>query len=300
MSASDDLEKLLEIEAPHSREEPRPKILSSADFTLDTPPDIAMRSLAKILRETIVKNPKLRAASSLTLEDLNDSIMDVLMDMPTAKLVNYAEDFGVNDSELGITLPDDIIVKTDTGGGGNTTSSSLSHTKRKKIKKKPKKPKLALAQPPTEHAPKVPVKVVDLEETPQEVGVPTTPTSEPTSAPDATPDTVRDIDDIDDIEIGVSEDLLKGMGIGNAVSNDQTAVASTSASDAASKTSQSRVVAREKFRSCENCGSMIEERILVCSGCKKVAYCDRKCQKANWKAHKKTCSHKANKEDCTG
>ena len=30
-------------------------------------------------------------------------------------------------------------------------------------------------------------------------------------------------------------------------------------------------------------------RLLACSGCKSVRYCDAKCQKAHWKAHKAAC-----------
>ena len=29
----------------------------------------------------------------------------------------------------------------------------------------------------------------------------------------------------------------------------------------------------------------------MCAGCKKVAYCNYRCQKAHWKQHKKTCSY---------
>ena len=291
---------MLEIEAPHSKDEPPPKILSSADFELDTPPDIAVDTLTKVLRETIINNPKLRE-SPLTLQGLNDSIIGVLKDLPTAKLVDYKEDFGENDSELGITLPNDITVKSLTAGdSGSVGTSSTSQSKRKKIKKKPKKPNITTSQQtPTEDTPSPSLPTHAADETPisingHEVGVSATPSTEHANVPEPTPESVRDIDDIDDLEIGVSEDLLKGAGIGNGV-------ATNASEDSAAKVSQSKVAAREKFRSCENCGSIIEERILVCSGCKKVAYCDRKCQKAHWKAHKKACSHKVTKdEDCTG
>ena len=64
----------------------------------------------------------------------------------------------------------------------------------------------------------------------------------------------------------------------------------------------SKKTARTKFRTCDNCSTEIIERILVCAGCKKVAYCNYRCQKANWKAHKKTCSYALKKEakDRTG
>ena len=60
--------------------------------------------------------------------------------------------------------------------------------------------------------------------------------------------------------------------------------------------------ARDKFKSCENCDMEIVDRILVCAGCKKVAYCNYRCQKAHWKKHKKTCSYALKKEakDRTG
>ena len=39
--------------------------------------------------------------------------------------------------------------------------------------------------------------------------------------------------------------------------------------------------------SCGNCGK--SESHMVCSGCKKIRYCGRDCQKEHWKVHKKTC-----------
>lgn len=63
-----------------------------------------------------------------------------------------------------------------------------------------------------------------------------------------------------------------------------------------------RKTARDKFKTCENCQTEIVERILVCAGCKKVAYCNYRCQKANWKTHKRSCSYALKKDakDCTG
>ena len=60
--------------------------------------------------------------------------------------------------------------------------------------------------------------------------------------------------------------------------------------------SRSHTVAREKFKYCENCGQEITSRILLCAGCKKVAYCNYRCQKASWKVHKKTCSYALRKD----
>lgn len=57
-----------------------------------------------------------------------------------------------------------------------------------------------------------------------------------------------------------------------------------------------RKTARDKFRQCENCNQVIHERIQLCSGCKKVAYCNVQCQKTHWKQHKKTCSYALKKE----
>ncbi len=58
----------------------------------------------------------------------------------------------------------------------------------------------------------------------------------------------------------------------------------------------SRTTARDKFKMCENCGLEIVGRILLCAGCKKVAYCNFRCQKASWKVHKKTCSYALRKD----
>ena len=62
---------------------------------------------------------------------------------------------------------------------------------------------------------------------------------------------------------------------------------------------QQRVTARDKFKVCENCHVEISERIRVCSGCKRVAYCNSTCQKDHWKTHKQACSYYL-KKDVTG
>ena len=62
----------------------------------------------------------------------------------------------------------------------------------------------------------------------------------------------------------------------------------TTTTDAKSK---ARKTARDKFRHCENCSQEILERIHLCAGCKKVAYCNSQCQKSHWKQHKKTCTY---------
>ena len=57
------------------------------------------------------------------------------------------------------------------------------------------------------------------------------------------------------------------------------------------KSTKSRITARDKFRCCENCGQEISDRIQLCAGCKRVAYCNSQCQKAHWRQHKKSCSY---------
>jgi hypothetical protein len=54
--------------------------------------------------------------------------------------------------------------------------------------------------------------------------------------------------------------------------------------------------ARKKLRYCDNCGAEILTRVQACAGCKKVAYCNFRCQKASWKVHKKTCSYALRKD----
>ncbi|KAH8741816.1 hypothetical protein FG386_001390 [Cryptosporidium ryanae] len=45
----------------------------------------------------------------------------------------------------------------------------------------------------------------------------------------------------------------------------------------------------EIFRRCENCRKNYDKKLLVCSKCKKVAYCDIECQKNDWSYHKRHC-----------
>jgi len=51
------------------------------------------------------------------------------------------------------------------------------------------------------------------------------------------------------------------------------------------------------LRTCGYCGKSSSEKILVCSRCRAVAYCNRECQKAAWKGHKKFCKEKLDGED---
>lgn len=66
--------------------------------------------------------------------------------------------------------------------------------------------------------------------------------------------------------------------------------------------SRSRTTARDRFKTCVNCNETILDRIQLCAGCKKVAYCNFRCQKAHWKTHKQTCSYALKKDpkDRTG
>ena len=62
------------------------------------------------------------------------------------------------------------------------------------------------------------------------------------------------------------------------------------------KPAKCRMTARDKFRECEHCQKPITGSIRLCSGCKKVCYCDRECQKSHWKEHKKLCVYALQKE----
>lgn len=42
-------------------------------------------------------------------------------------------------------------------------------------------------------------------------------------------------------------------------------------------------------RSCASCAS-VEVRLLQCSRCRSVWYCNKDCQKAHWKTHKSSCT----------
>ena len=42
--------------------------------------------------------------------------------------------------------------------------------------------------------------------------------------------------------------------------------------------------------SCSNCGKItVPKQFSLCAGCNHAIYCDKACQKANWKAHKMDC-----------
>ena len=91
---------------------------------------------------------------------------------------------------------------------------------------------------------------------------------------------------------GVSESGVKSQvaGVPGTESSSKSAV-TTSSSATDTKPTRTRKTARDKFRRCENCEQEIADRIQLCSGCKKVAYCNNHCQKAHWKQHKKTCTY---------
>lgn len=63
-----------------------------------------------------------------------------------------------------------------------------------------------------------------------------------------------------------------------------------------SEESHLSAAARNKLKFCDNCGQEILTRVQACAGCKRVAYCNFRCQKASWKVHKKTCSYALRKD----
>lgn len=67
-------------------------------------------------------------------------------------------------------------------------------------------------------------------------------------------------------------------------------------SDSESESPQLSSAARNRLKFCDNCGQEILTRVQACAGCKKVAYCNFRCQKASWKVHKKTCSYALRKD----
>lgn len=71
---------------------------------------------------------------------------------------------------------------------------------------------------------------------------------------------------------------------------------SKEADSSSSSDSHGPMIARKKFKFCDNCGKSIETRIQLCSGCKRVAYCNYACQKAKWKVHKKVCAYALRKD----
>jgi hypothetical protein len=50
--------------------------------------------------------------------------------------------------------------------------------------------------------------------------------------------------------------------------------------------------------SCAHCGAQGAVELKRCSRCKRAAYCGAACQKAGWKAHRKTCSPPLAPETC--
>ena len=48
--------------------------------------------------------------------------------------------------------------------------------------------------------------------------------------------------------------------------------------------------AHADMRTCDYCKAGSAAKLLKCSRCKSVAYCDKECQQKAWKAHKKACS----------
>ena len=77
-------------------------------------------------------------------------------------------------------------------------------------------------------------------------------------------------------------------------------VLTSSANPKDSTVKRSKMTFRDKFNTCSYCESTIEDRIRICSGCRKVCYCDSKCQKSHWKMHKKQCIYALSKDQTTG
>jgi hypothetical protein len=48
-------------------------------------------------------------------------------------------------------------------------------------------------------------------------------------------------------------------------------------------------------KTCQKCGLVTTNELSKCSKCKTARYCDRACQKADWKQHKKQCIDKKKK-----
>ena len=49
---------------------------------------------------------------------------------------------------------------------------------------------------------------------------------------------------------------------------------------------------------CEECGIETKANFKFCSECNEVCYCDKNCQKKNWKIHKIICNLKKNDDVC--
>ena len=61
--------------------------------------------------------------------------------------------------------------------------------------------------------------------------------------------------------------------------------------------SKLKKTARDKCRACENCDTEIVDRILVCAGCKKVAYCNYRLTGSNTRKRVRTLSRKTTKNE---
>ncbi len=49
---------------------------------------------------------------------------------------------------------------------------------------------------------------------------------------------------------------------------------------------------------CNNCPQ--QEKLMKCSGCRKVSYCSSQCQRADWRVHKSSCASKEVKKKKEG
>ncbi len=50
-----------------------------------------------------------------------------------------------------------------------------------------------------------------------------------------------------------------------------------------------QVSSSKQKSTCEKCGKRSFIKLKLCTRCRKVRYCDKKCQKGHWKEHKKVC-----------
>ena len=67
-------------------------------------------------------------------------------------------------------------------------------------------------------------------------------------------------------------------------------------SSSATDSKRSKVTFRDKFNTCSFCEAPISDRIRICSGCRKVCYCNSRCQKSHWKTHKRNCVYALSKD----
>ena len=97
------------------------------------------------------------------------------------------------------------------------------------------------------------------------------------------------------LETGTLDDWNKNMVVMHICMDYMQAQSAVPRSDV--KKTQAEKEKNEKMqkRTCSNCKKS-GTGFPKCSGCKRVYYCSRKCQKADWKRHKKVCKTKKNRK----